>query len=380
MMRSFRIERFKRFRRLELPLGKLTVLAGLNSAGKTTSVHAMLLYRLAQGDNPVVELNGPFGLSLGEPLDVLHHGSSEETIVLTAESEDGSHEVTLEIPEDRALHLINRRQVPAQPPALALAQSEPTFTYLCAERHGPRDALPVESRSPGDLGVGVYGQHTAQVLDQHRRQEVPEGRRAPPEKGEQQMGAMRFLERQSERWLSLILGVEGTIRLEARWVDGANITTLRYQMPGRGIQAGWTRPQNVGFGTSYVLPIVVAALQAPRGGLLIVENPEAHLHPAGQSMMGAFLAQVASDGVQVIVETHSDHVLNGIRRSVSLGESVLEPESVKVLFFGANRDDSAFEELALKRTGELSAWPRGFFDQIERDLGAMARARRRRRH
>lgn len=72
----------------------------------------------------------------------------------------------------------------------------------------------------------------------------------------------------------------------------------------------------MGFGVSYSLPIVLAGLFAPAGSLLLVENPEAHLHPAGQSQMGTFLAVIAGAGVQVIVETHSDHVLNGVRRAI----------------------------------------------------------------
>ena len=60
----------------------------------------------------------------------------------------------------------------------------------------------------------------------------------------------------------------------------------------------------------------MAALSAGKNELWLIENPEVHLHPAGQAQMGQFLAEVAAAGVQVIVETHSDHVFNGIRRAV----------------------------------------------------------------
>ena len=75
----------------------------------------------------------------------------------------------------------------------------------------------------------------------------------------------------------------------------------------------YLRPTNIGFGISYALPIIIGALIAPKNSLLLVENPEAHLHPAGQSEIGKFLAEVASTGRQVIVETHSDHLLNGYK-------------------------------------------------------------------
>lgn len=86
------------------------------------------------------------------------------------------------------------------------------------------------------------------------------------------------------------------------------------------------RPIHVGFGLTQILPIVVAALSASKGYIILIENPEVHLHPAGQALMGQFLADVAVAGVQVIVETHSDHVLNGIRRLVK--ENKIMPEQV----------------------------------------------------
>ena len=72
------------------------------------------------------------------------------------------------------------------------------------------------------------------------------------------------------------------------------------------------RPVHTGFGLTQSLPIVVAALSAGKGEILLIENPEVHLHPAGQAMMGEFMADAARAGVQVVVETHSDHVLNGV--------------------------------------------------------------------
>jgi predicted ATPase len=130
----------------------------------------------------------------------------------------------------------------------------------------------------------------------------------------------------------------------------------------------------MGFGISYALPILVAALMMPIGGLLIVENPEAHLHPAGQSRLGTFLGRVAASGVQVIIETHSDHVINGIRLAAA-EERLLEPEQVVLHFFGSNIDGSP-AVIELTGRGGLTAWPKGFFDQIELDLGRLARAKR----
>lgn len=130
----------------------------------------------------------------------------------------------------------------------------------------------------------------------------------------------------------------------------------------------------MGFGVSYALPIVVAGLTAATGGLMIVENPEAHLHPAGQSRMGVFLAWLASTGVQVIVETHSDHVLNGMRRAI--GEhAFLNPDKAVVHFFD-HATPLKVQELRFTERGSVSHWPQGFFDQYQIDVAALGRLRR----
>ena len=91
------------------------------------------------------------------------------------------------------------------------------------------------------------------------------------------------------------------------------------------------KPQNVGFGISYILPVLVTLLTARSGNIIIIENPEAHLHPHGQAEIGKLIAEVVSRGVQVFVETHSDHVINGIRVAVKKG--LVKPEDVNIAFF-----------------------------------------------
>ena len=95
-------------------------------------------------------------------------------------------------------------------------------------------------------------------------------------------------------------------------------------------------------------------------------------------MIGGFLAQVASDGVQIFLETHSDHVLNGIRLAVADGRAALSPDQAIVHFFCAEDDEGPMlQSMELSRTGQLSAWPAGFFDQAQVDLAALASNRRR---
>jgi predicted ATPase len=125
--------------------------------------------------------------------------------------------------------------------------------------------------------------------------------------------------------------------------------------------------------SSYALPIIVAGLLTLPGDMLLVENPEAHLHPAGQSKLGRFLANVAGNGTQVVVETHSDHVLNGARLAIAQDNSLPASDMIVNYF-----DHDGPISININDRGELDHWPTGFFDQIEADLGGLARARQRR--
>ena len=138
---------------------------------------------------------------------------------------------------------------------------------------------------------------------------------------------------------------------------------------------GFHRPVHTGFGLTQVLPIVAAALSADRDDLLLIENPEVHLHPAGQAAMGEFMAEVASAGVQVVVETHSDHVLNGIRRAVRSG--TLPPEGAALHFFRPRGEDEQdripqVQSPLLDAEGNIDSWPEGFFDQFDKDMSYFA--------
>jgi predicted ATPase len=160
------------------------------------------------------------------------------------------------------------------------------------------------------------------------------------------------------------------VRLRAERLRGTDEVVLQFNYVGRarGLESGAYRPTNVGFGLTYSVPIIVACLAAPEGALLWIENPEAHLHPQGQAAVGELLALCAADNVQIVVETHSDHVLNGIRLSVK--REKIAAKDVQLHYF--TRDvasgDCAIESPAILPDGQLSNWPKGFFDQWERSL------------
>jgi predicted ATPase len=156
--------------------------------------------------------------------------------------------------------------------------------------------------------------------------------------------------------------------LDVQQVSQANAVTLGLRTSD---DTGFHRPIHVGFGLTQVLPIIIAALSASSEDILLIENPEVHLHPAGQALMGQFLAEVAHAGVQVIVETHSDHVLNGIRRFVKAGR--IQPEQLAIHFFRPRSTDVAqVVSPQMDASGNIDTWPDGFFDQFDKDMNHFA--------
>src|SRR5262249_586706 len=136
-----------------------------------------------------------------------------------------------------------------------------------------------------------------------------------------------------------------------------------------GQSQDWHRPANVGYGLTYVFPLLVAGLCARKRQLLIIDSPEAHLHPRGQSRIGQFLAQASSAGPQLVIETHSDHVLNGVR--LALRDGAVAPSDVGIHFFNSRNSEKTGENpvtsVSVDHRGNLSDWPEGFFDQTDRD-------------
>ncbi len=112
-------------------------------------------------------------------------------------------------------------------------------------------------------------------------------------------------------------------------------------------------------------------LAAREDQIVVVDSPEAHLHPFAQSQMGMLLAHFAAAGVQIIVETHSDHLLNGVRLAVKKG--IVGNSDVRIHFFtGAGPTGHGVLSPALDSEGRIDEWPEGFFDQLERDLSRLA--------
>jgi predicted ATPase len=243
----------------------------------------------------------------------------------------------------------------------SLAKLVERITYVSAERMGPRETYPLFDPSRHET-VGPRGERAPGKLYWYENDEV-----LAPMRYEEEPAPTLY--KQTQAWLSdFFPGASFDVQRVLR----ANLVTLGIRTSA---DTDHHRPQHVGFGLTHVLPILVACLHARREDLIIVENPEVHLHPVGQMRMGMFLARVAKAGVQVLVETHSDHVLNGLRRAVKT--EILSPEQAALYFFqprglAEQRKEAQVISPRLDRAGNIDHWPDGFFDQFDKDMSYFA--------
>ncbi len=374
MIESIHLRHFKCFSSLDLELGRLTLLTGCNATGKSSIIQSLLLLHqgfasLAPGSS--FPLNGEV-VSLGSFSDVLdgRSGRKSFSIGLAAdgcrldfvfESED---KAALVAPLVRVTESANGSSVKIHPedgPAYgaenppgdglrALLDLVRTVFHVSTERVGPRETYAADPS--GDSQLGPRGEYTAWFLHRNGDREVAPALRRPDTPPQ--------LMRQTEAWLEHFFPGAA---FEVERIKDTNLLTLRFRTSPKD---SFHRPSNVGYGLSHLLPVLVGGLGVWQGSVLVVENPEAHLHPSAQAEIGAFLSSVAAAGAQVIIETHSDHVLNGVRLAVKKG--LLSHDDIRIHYFNPRDTEAQVVSPGIRADGSLGHWPAGFFDQIEKDL------------
>jgi predicted ATPase len=385
MLSQIKLQNFKCFDSLILPLLPLTMLTGFNAAGKSTALQTLLLLAQALRSgcrNAELPLNGPLA-RLGTPGEVVNSGSGDVVFGIEDEqfsiewlmqAEDRARGMSLQIRgirsrsnegvrEDGDFKLLESLLPPGvNNAATQLVERVRDTIFVSAVRLGTADVFPSpEESSPVHADVGVQGEFAPWWFYRLIDEEIDESRCHRDEKA-------NTLRRQFNAWASeLFPGAQGN----AISIEKTNLLRLELKI---GDVSDWCRPANIGYGLTYAFPVIVAGLLAKPGQILIIDSPEAHLHPMGQSKMGRFLAQVAAAGVQVLIETHSDHILNGIR--LAIRDQIIPPDKVAVHFF--NHPGQVWPNAArvfsprIDKQGNLSEWPAGFFDQAEKDLAQLA--------
>ncbi|MFD8822940.1 DUF3696 domain-containing protein [Streptomyces sp. NPDC059605] len=391
MIDRLTLHNYKAFRHTEIPLGPLTLLTGLNSSGKSSVLQSLALLRQSyeSGDLALSALtdeehragrptdvtdkgfllNGELvGLGTGD--DVLHEDFTEDEPRVGFTVDEGPYRYGWTGAAEREQNLLplveaelpdtseGGQERPAGPVAVTPAFFTAPFQYLHADRISPAEFYPRDHQVAIGRGfLGVRGEHTVNFLRHHADGAVPEGPLRHPK------AASDRLIDQTVAWLGdLCPGVD----IQAEAIKGTDAVSLSYGFQGTLGATKRRRPSNVGFGLTYVLPIVVACLSARPGSLILLENPEAHLHPQGQTRMATLAASAAAQGAQVITETHSDHVLNGVRLAVKQGR--ITPEQAVLHYFRGNGTGAEVVTPRVNADGRIDQWPAGFFDELENTL------------
>ncbi len=337
MLNRIRIQGFKCFQEADIEFSNFTLLAGKNSAGKSTVIQAVLaLYQ-----NSASSLAGKY-MNIGTVSEVKNWIAGSRDIVLEAvyEYEGKDYVYSKLFGEEEEI-----KKGTEFPDGM-------NIRYLTADRIGVEDTY--EKSLEGKEQIGVRCEYAFYYLAVHQNDRIKEKEFIFDSETKLTLGG------QVDYWLERILGY----RVSAEEIPGTELIRVAYSNRQLGRKL---RPKNVGTGVSYIAEIIIAAFSCQKGDILVIENPEIHLHPSGQAELMEFLTFLAGEGLQVVMETHSDHMFNGLRRCVSSDR--ISGDKVKIYFFMQDEEKISIPvEIRLDEDGHVRNQQDGLFDQIEKDL------------
>lgn len=418
MLTHLKLENFKIWRSTgPTRLASITLLLGTNSSGKSSLIQSLLLIRqTVKGDDPNLDLNlgnpdADDSVTLGQFKDLLcRHGAASESTSATQVgiefrwSEDGQAESStlfsarynkgpagsaelafLRLGRDGQGFSVQRRKpgiyrLNLATQAKTLGQSADfrpqrsfAFSASTLNKLGMQGELikPIGPALLDELGRIIYlgpvrrlaqrdyvwaGRMPAHIGDDGAKAVdalIASGvARQAAKKRNQPVPAEAQLFEQTIRWLK-----------DMNLADGLSIRALgnsaRYELLiENGDQA--SNLKDVGVGVSQVIPVIVAALFAQPGHIVIVEEPESHLHPLAQSKLAELLAQVSKErNVQFIVETHSEHLFR--RMQTLIAKQQITPKDAAMYFVERDGKAARMRPLELDDFGRVKNWPEGFF-------------------
>lgn len=169
--------------------------------------------------------------------------------------------------------------------------------------------------------------------------------------------SLKTLEGQVNFWLNKLTGYKLVVEM-----DGSQYKVKFETKNGKQLY-----PYHVGTGISFITGVIIVSLAMPANSIIIIENPEIHLHPAAQADLTDFLAMIALSGRQVLLESHSDHVFNGIRRL--LHKHTLQVDDVSVYNFVRDQDGLSYGTfVTLSQEGGIVNYVPDMFEQFDKDL------------
>lgn len=365
MITNIKITNFKSLSNISLSFKNLNILTGINGMGKSTLIQVLLLLRQSYIPNGLgrgIYLKGTLTGNLGGFNDVLFRSAHEDNITFNIES-DGAEYIWKfnKGPIDDILQGTFPQEINMNISLFC----ENRFQYICAGRITPNSSFSKSGEALAYKQFGINGEYAIQYLF---------------EKGNDDAIISDFKDEDTGKSLPLINQVNYWLKRITPNVDldiilkSSTEYELRYKFLNEDNVVASYSAINSAFGLTFSLPIIAALLAAQPGDLIILENPENDLHPQAQSMIGQLIAKVASAGVQIFVETHSDHLLNGI--CVAIHKGLLKNELTKLYYFHKKDEEpqSQIYNVEIKSNGRIDDRNlrenkiEGFYDQSNKDL------------
>ena len=363
MITEIALKNFKCYKKLDtIQLAQVNLLAGSNGRGKSSFIQSLLL--LAQSLDSEKRLkhlvmNGRF-VELGTFADVQNSGKEGNPTIhyKTDDKDESDILITFSSYENKAqwgeivsFTLSGKELIEEMGSATGENEGQKSHGlivtstavaglsqlynvyYISADRRGPVDFVK-KNDNRDDNQIGVHGEFLINSL---------------AKKGKD------FTDKVAGELSKILSGA--TIQVENTDTD-----YLRFYLDSVNDSKGF-RPTNVGFGYSYILPIVMTLMLAEKGAKIFIENPEAHLHPGAQSRLADFLMRKSKErDLQLFIETHSDHIINGLR--IAIVDGVLEKSDARILFFSREElGDTNVYQIKIDSKGNLSDYPDGFMDE-----------------
>lgn len=371
MITNLNINNFKLHKQTQLDIKGLTILTGMNGMGKSTVIQSLILLRQSFMMNDL-----DAGLNLKG--DLCDAGISGE---LACQSSD-EHSLKIELKfsqQDDLTYVFNypdnimdtllpsvKGNIVNKNILSKYSLFNEYFQYLSAFRFGPqksynRDTSLVVTKKQISKIMGQC-EYAVHFLEQYKNTDIPVKELALTDKNDVTPDLRLIV--QVERWLRMI---SPNIKINIEQSGEDFKLKYKFNREENTITEDITA-LNTGFGVTYVLPILIAILSAQKDAVILIENPEAHIHPKGQAILMELMAKAVANGIQIILESHSDHIINGSLVAVSNG--LITPDLLSIYYF--NREEhqhvAISHPLEISKNGHIKRPPKGFFDQIDIDL------------
>ena len=336
MIKKYTIHNFKNHADTSIELGGLSILTGANGAGKSSILQSMLLLRDSFEKSPQMEYLSLDGHSfqIGRSTELINSAvkKDQDKLCLTLQTDDKRFEFCYQYPMANANELLLTKNATnyVREELLSLPLFSDDFQYLSAYRIGPRDMYDsnpavVEKHRQISYRLGM-GEYVVNYLNKYGQEDIAISALSYSKDISQRLDV------QTQAWMTEISdGIRFKIDSKS---DSSYEISYGYERYGK--TTVYHSAFNTGYGVSYVLSIIVAVLSAKPGSLLLIENPEAHIHPSGQSALMRLISLAAENGVQIILESHSDHIINGAL--VTYKNNHFDTNNLKIYYFDRDED------------------------------------------